>query len=57
MTGGELNHHVKIINAEDDWDIPWSQSETVFWHAVNASLPMDISYERLEKQKAQDEID
>ena len=57
MTGDELKYHVTIIHAEDDWDIPWSQSETVFWHAVNASLPMGISYEELEKKKAQDKID
>ena len=57
MTGDELKYHVTIIHAEDDWDIPWSQSETVFWHAVNASLPMGISYEELEKQKAQDKIE
>ena len=56
MTGDELKYHVTIIHAEDDWDIPWSHSETVFWHAVNASLPMGISYEELEKQKAQDKI-
>ena len=57
MTGDELKYHVTIIHAEDDWDIPWSQSETVFWHAVNASLPMGISYEELEKQKSKNKID
>ena len=51
MAGDELKYHVTIIHAEDDWDIPWSHSETVFWHAVNASLPMGISYEELEKKR------
>ena len=57
MTGDELKYHITIIHAEDDWDIPWSHSETVFWHAVNASLPMGISFEELEKKKAQKKID
>lgn len=44
-------YHVTVIHAEDDTDIPWSHSDTVFWHAVNASTPTGISYGQLEKEK------
>jgi abhydrolase domain-containing protein 12 len=51
MRGEGFKYHITLIHAEDDHDIPWSHSETVFWHAVNASLPTGISYEELEKEK------
>ncbi|KAI0841330.1 alpha/beta-hydrolase [Hypoxylon sp. FL0890] len=51
MPGDTLKYHITIIHAEDDYDIPWTHSEEVFWHAVNASLPEGISYEELEKKK------
>jgi len=57
MTGDEVKYHVTIIHAEDDYDTPWSQSETVFWHAVKASLPIGIKYEDLEEKIAQDKVD
>jgi abhydrolase domain-containing protein 12 len=30
-------YHVTIIHAQDDYDIPWSHSEDVFWHAAFAA--------------------
>ncbi|KAG6993817.1 hypothetical protein G7Y79_00050g085540 [Physcia stellaris] len=27
-----------LIHAEDDYDIPWHHTETLFWHAVNATI-------------------
>ncbi|MCJ1274704.1 hypothetical protein MMC21_002502 [Puttea exsequens] len=51
MAGDASRYYVTIVHAEDDYDIPWSHSEKVLWNAVNASLPMGISYEELEKQK------
>ncbi|KAI2465001.1 alpha/beta-hydrolase [Annulohypoxylon bovei var. microspora] len=51
MPGDSQKYHVTIIHAEDDYDIPWSHSEQVFWHAVNASLPEGIEYEVLEREK------
>ncbi|XXG99473.1 hypothetical protein Hte_005812 [Hypoxylon texense] len=51
MAGDALNYHIAIIHAEDDYDIPWSHSEQVFWHAVNASSPNGISYDALETAK------
>ncbi|KAI1399824.1 alpha/beta-hydrolase [Hypoxylon fuscum] len=51
MPGDASKYHITIIHAEDDYDIPWSHSEQVFWHAVNASSPEGIGYEELEKEK------
>ncbi|KAI0184740.1 Alpha/Beta hydrolase protein [Xylaria flabelliformis] len=44
-------YDVTIIHAEDDYDIPWSHSEQLFWHAANASMPHGITFEELEKEK------
>ncbi|KAI1775500.1 alpha/beta-hydrolase [Hypoxylon cercidicola] len=51
MAGDALKYHITVIHAEDDYDIPWSHSEQVFWHAVNASSPNGISYDELERDK------
>jgi len=53
MPGEESRYHVTIIHAEDDYDIPWSHSETVFWHAVNATTPGGMTREQLEKHRAE----
>ncbi|KAI1077176.1 alpha/beta-hydrolase [Whalleya microplaca] len=45
-------YHVTIIHAEDDYDIPWSHSEQLFWHAANATLPDGIGFDELEREKA-----
>jgi len=45
-------YHLTIIHAMDDYDIPWSHSEKLYWHAVNASVSEGISYAELEQQKA-----
>ena len=31
-------YDITIIHAQDDWDIPWVHSETLFWHAIEASV-------------------
>jgi abhydrolase domain-containing protein 12 len=49
-----MNYHITIIHAEDDYDIPWSHSDQLFWHAVNAARQPDgggISFDELEKEK------
>ncbi|CAM1506501.1 Fc.00g061420.m01.CDS01 [Cosmosporella sp. VM-42] len=51
LTEEDAQCHITIIHAEDDYDIPWSHSDVVFWHAVNASIPVGISYEDLEEEK------
>ena len=55
--GDGLSYHITIVHAEDDWDIPWSHSDILFWHAVNATRSKGVSYEELEEQKARQKID
>ncbi|KAI0113921.1 Alpha/Beta hydrolase protein [Nemania sp. FL0031] len=49
---GSPMYDITIIHAEDDYDIPWSHSEQLFWHAINASMPHGITFEELEKEKS-----
>ncbi|KAI0128111.1 hypothetical protein F4776DRAFT_664859 [Hypoxylon sp. NC0597] len=51
MPGNPLKYYITIIHAEDDYDIPWTHSEQVFWRDVNASLPEGITYKELEREK------
>lgn len=53
MLGAGLKYHITIIHAQDDYDIPWSHSDQLFWHAVNASQPNGIVFEDLEREKTQ----
>ena len=53
MATQKPNYHITIIHAEDDYDIPWSHSDQLFWHAVNAARPDGISFEELEQEKEQ----
>ncbi|KFA79736.1 hypothetical protein S40288_00705 [Stachybotrys chartarum IBT 40288] len=51
LPGENQKYHITIIHAEDDYDIPWSHSDQVFWYAVNAASPEGITFEDLEKEK------
>ncbi|KAK4463589.1 Alpha/Beta hydrolase protein [Cladorrhinum samala] len=53
MASSGLKYHVTIIHAQDDYDIPWSHSDQLFWHAVSASRPHGVSFEELEEEKEQ----
>ncbi|KAK3326032.1 Alpha/Beta hydrolase protein [Apodospora peruviana] len=49
-------YDITIIHAEDDYDIPWSHSDQLFWHGVRAAKAAaqgqeDISFEELEGEK------
>jgi abhydrolase domain-containing protein 12 len=50
-------YRLTLIHAEDDYDIPWHHTPTVFWHAVNATVPGGISYDKLEEKKYKSKID
>ncbi|MCJ1420170.1 hypothetical protein MMC32_006527 [Xylographa parallela] len=45
-------YRLTLIHAEDDYDIPSHHTQTVFWHAVNATIAGGISYEELEVKKS-----
>lgn len=48
---------ISIIHAENNYDIPWTHSDDLFWHAVNASLTGGIASEELEKEKVAGRVD
>ena len=50
-SSGGLRYQISILHAEDDYDIPWEHSETIFWHAVNASVSLGITLEELKIDK------
>lgn len=50
-------YKITLIHAEDDYDIPWQHTQTLFWHAVNATVPGGISYDELEKKKQKSKTD
>ncbi|EFR01675.1 abhydrolase domain-containing protein 12 [Nannizzia gypsea CBS 118893] len=56
----ELNnekYRVTLIHAEDDYDIPFHRTQSLFWSAVNATVPGGITYKDLDLKKATERID
>ncbi|KAJ0419546.1 Alpha/Beta hydrolase protein [Aspergillus carlsbadensis] len=53
----EEKYRVTIIHAEDDWDIPSHHGQVLFWHAVNGSVPVGITYDQLQEKKAESQVD
>ncbi|KAE8447817.1 hypothetical protein EG329_010046 [Mollisiaceae sp. DMI_Dod_QoI] len=50
-------YRLTVIHAEDDYDVPWSHTTEIFWHAVNATLPTGISFDELEENKSESKTD
>lgn len=44
-------YQLTLIHAEDDYDIPSHHTEVLFWHAVNATEPREVTYDELEEVK------
>ncbi|KAI0154506.1 Alpha/Beta hydrolase protein [Xylariaceae sp. FL1272] len=57
MDTGSPGYDITMIHAEDDYDIPWSHSDQLFWHAVNASTVEGIAFEALEEEKSATRIE
>lgn len=55
---GRHKYDVTIIHAEDDYDIPSSHSDVLFWHAVNGTLKpsSSMTFEDLEKIKEKEKV-
>jgi abhydrolase domain-containing protein 12 len=51
MPSDDRKYYITIIHAEDDYDVPFTHSDQLFWHAVNASRPDGITSHELEKEK------
>lgn len=56
MAAGRKYYHITVIHAQDDYDVPWSHSDQVFWRAVSAArAPLGrVGFEELERER--DEI-
>ncbi|KUJ17478.1 alpha/beta-hydrolase [Mollisia scopiformis] len=51
------SYRLTIIHAEDDYDVPWSHTPELFWHAVNATVPTGISHDELEEKRSEIKTD
>jgi abhydrolase domain-containing protein 12 len=49
---GIRDYQLTFVHAQDDTNIPCIHSEVLYWHAVNATNPVGISKEELEREKA-----
>ncbi|KAL4961080.1 alpha/beta hydrolase [Aspergillus stella-maris] len=52
----EEKYHLTIIHAEDDWDIPSHHTQLLFWHAVNGSVPVGVTFDDLEEKKLETRV-
>ncbi|KAK5703457.1 hypothetical protein LTR17_022099 [Elasticomyces elasticus] len=50
-------YRLTLLHAEDDYDIPWTHTPVVFWHAVNATLEHGMTFDELEDEKAKKRTD
>jgi abhydrolase domain-containing protein 12 len=50
-------YQLTLIHAQDDTTITCSHSEVLYWYAVNATTPLGISNEELEREKALNKMD
>jgi abhydrolase domain-containing protein 12 len=50
-------YRLTIIHAEDDYEVPFAHSQSLFWHAINATLEDGISVEELDRQKEETQYD
>lgn len=52
-----IKYRITMIHAEDDYDIPWTHTPQLFWHAINGTKDQDVSFEELELLKAKLRVD
>jgi abhydrolase domain-containing protein 12 len=52
-----LPYRIIIIHAEDDYDVPSTHSQDLFWHAVNATKATGVNREELEQAKLEEGSD
>jgi abhydrolase domain-containing protein 12 len=52
-----IKYRITMIHAEDDYDIPWTHTPQLFWHAINGTKSMGISFEELGLLKAKARVD
>lgn len=55
---GKRKYNITLIHAEDDLVIPFTHTQVLFWHAINATYRTGgVSYEELERKKDVKRID
>jgi abhydrolase domain-containing protein 12 len=52
-----IKYRITMIHAEDDYDIPWTHTPQLFWHAINGTKDQNVSFEELELLKAKLRVD
>lgn len=52
-----IPYRITIIHAEDDYDIPWTHSQQLFWYAVNATKALGVSQQELKQVKLESGAD
>jgi abhydrolase domain-containing protein 12 len=52
-----VKYRITMIHAEDDYDIPWTHTPQLFWHAINGTKLAGVSFEELELLKAKARVD
>ncbi len=50
-------YRITMMHAEDDYDIPWTHTPVLFWHAVNATKANSLSYADLDQLKSESKVD
>ncbi|KAK3672224.1 hypothetical protein LTR78_007977 [Recurvomyces mirabilis] len=50
-------YKLTLLHGEDDYDIPWTHTPVIFWHAVNATRSEKVSFEDFEKIKDESKVD
>lgn len=57
--GGKVGRYyrINIIHAEDDFVIPCSHSDQMFWSAVNATVPDGVTFQDLQAEKEAGKVD
>jgi abhydrolase domain-containing protein 12 len=50
-------YRITIVHAEDDYDVPSTHSQDLFWHAVNATSTLGVSREELSRARSGVELD
>ncbi|KAI4753528.1 alpha/beta-hydrolase [Aureobasidium sp. EXF-3400] len=52
-----IKYRITLIHAKDDYDIPYTHTPQLFWHAINGTTSTGISFEELELLKAKARVD
>lgn len=52
LTSPAAQYDISIIHAKDDYDIHWSHSDYLFWHAIKGIEDRTMTFDELEHEKS-----